>query len=148
MTAWWRLRDKKNREPIHLEYAMSLRNLLIVNAFLATFHGLGFLLIPTTLLGLYQIEAGSGAQLMGQLFGAELIVVAVITWLGRNLTDAPALRAIVLGNLLADIAGTVVSIKAVLSGTTGPAGWLAVAIYGLLAIGYIAVQLRPRVVAA
>jgi len=59
-----------------LEYAMSLRNLLIVNAFLATFHGLGFLLLPTTLLGLYQIEAGTGAQLMGQLFGAELIVVA------------------------------------------------------------------------
>ena len=53
-----------------------------------------------------------------------------------------------LGNLLADVAGTVVSIKAVLSGAMGPAGWLAVAIYGLLSIGYLAVQLRPRVVVA
>ncbi len=126
---------------------MPLRNLLIVNAFLATFHGLGFLLLPTTLLGLYQIEPGTGAQLMGQLFGAELIVVAVITWQGRNFTDAPALRAIVLANLLADVAGTVVSTKAVVSGGMGPAGWLAVAIYGFLAIGYLAIQLKPRAAA-
>jgi hypothetical protein len=118
---------------------MFLRKLLILNAALAAFHGLGFILMPSFMLNFYQIAQGSGALVMGQLFGAELIVVAVITWLGREFTDAKALSAVIWANLLADAVGTVISVQATLTGGMGSTGWLAVAIYGGLAVAYVVV---------
>lgn len=48
----------------------------------------------------------------------------------------------VLANLVGDAAGTVLSVRAVIAGVTGPVGWLAVAVYGFLTLGYVLVYLR------
>ena len=71
---------------------MTLRTFFAINAVLAIGHGLGFILMPSFLLGLYQLAPAPGTMLMGQLFGAELLVVALIAWYGRALTDAVAGR--------------------------------------------------------
>lgn len=122
---------------------MTLRTLFVINAILAIGHGLGFIFLPGTLLMLYQVPVSAGAVLMGQLFGTELLVVALITWYGSRLTDAPALSAIVLASLVAAAVGTVITAKALADGIFGPMGWLALAIYGLLALGYLYFQLQP-----
>ncbi|MBL8378639.1 MAG: hypothetical protein JNM79_12270 [Burkholderiales bacterium] len=121
-----------------------MRLLLTINAFLATAHGLGFILLPSQMLAFYQIAGGSGAEFMGQLFGAELLVVAIVTWKARDFVSLGALAAVVLANLVADAVGTVLSVRAVMAGTVGAFGWLAVAIYGLLALAYLAVYLKKN----
>ena len=121
---------------------MNLRLLLTINAFLAVAHGLGFILLPGQLLTFYQIAGSPGAEFMGQLFGTELLVVAIVAWKARDFQGLATLSAVVLANLIADVVGTVLSVRAVTVGVTGPVGWLAVAIYGLLALGYLLVYLK------
>ena len=121
---------------------MKLRVFLIINALLAIVHGIGFILMPSELLGLYQVSRGASEQLMGQFFGATLLSVGVLAWLGKDLTDSKALAAIVLSNLIGVAVGAVVSIRGVLSGVMGSAGWTSVAIYVFLTLGFLYFQFR------
>jgi hypothetical protein len=122
---------------------MRLTNLFLINAVLAIVHGVGFIFLPSTLLKLYQVSVAPGAVLMGQLFGAALVFVAIITWHARTMIDGSALSAIVLANLVADLAGTVITAKRLVDGVFGPMGWLALAIYGVLSAGYLYFQVQP-----
>ncbi|WP_428668934.1 hypothetical protein [Reyranella sp.] len=122
---------------------MNLATLLAINAVLAIGHGLGFIFLPSTLLALYEVPTASGAVLMGQLFGVQLLFVAVVTWSGRKIIDGRALGAIVLGGATTSAAGTIVTAKALVDGVFGPMGWLALAIYGALTIAYVYFQLQP-----
>ena len=121
---------------------MNLRPLLTVNAVLATGHGLGFIIAPSLLLSLYQIAGSAGAALMGQLFGAELLVVAIICWKARDFTNPQAITAVVLAGLIPNAVGTVISLLAILNGAIGVMGWVAVAIYVGLSAGYLAAQVQ------
>ena len=121
---------------------MKLRVFLIINAILAIVHGIGFILMPSELLALYQVSRGASEQLMGQFFGATLLSVGVLAWLGKDLTDSRALAAIVLANLIGVAVGAVVSIRGVLSGVMGSAGWTSVAIYVFLTLGFLYFQFK------
>jgi hypothetical protein len=124
---------------------MQIRFLLIVTAVLATIHGLGFVLLPAAFLSFYGLTAGAAEQLLGQLLGAELLVVAIVTWLGRKLTEGKALGAIVVAMLISAAVGTVVTVEGTLNTPLSVTGWLAVAIYALLTLGYAYFQFsRPR----
>ena len=119
---------------------MNIRAMLTLNAFLAFLHGIGFILAPSLLLGLYQIPQGAGASVMGQLFGAELLVVAIVCWKGRDFTSAAALSALVLGGVVGNTVGALVTLRATLGDVMGIMGWAGVLIYVVLAVGYLAVQ--------
>jgi len=73
---------------------------------------------------------------VGQLFGASLLSFAVITWLARNATASPVRGAIVLALFIGDAIGFVVSLIAQMKGFANALGWLTVAIYLLLALGF------------
>lgn len=122
---------------------MKLGTLFLINAILAIGHGLGFIFLPSTLLALYQVSVAPGSVLMGQLFGAQLLFIAIVTWYARDLRDGRALGAIVLGGVITAAAGTAITAKALSDGAVGPMGWLALAIYGLLTLGYLYFQLQP-----
>lgn len=121
---------------------MNLRHVLALNAVLAAFHGVAFIGVPSLMLGLYQIPPGPGAALMGQLFGAELLVVAIVCWRGRHFDSAAALDALVLAGVVANAVGLVLCLRAIQTGSMGIMGWLGVAIYAALAGGYL--WTRPR----
>ena len=121
---------------------MNVRLLFAISAVLALGHGLGFILLPAQLLALYQIGGSPGAEFMGQLFGSQLIATAIIVWKARDFQSLDALSAVVLANLVANAVGTALSVRAVMINVSGPMGWLAVAIYGGLTIGYVLVYFK------
>ena len=121
---------------------MTIRLLFAINAVLALGHGLGFILLPAQLLALYQIGGSPGAEFMGQLFGGQLIAIAIIVWKARDFQSLNSLSAVVLANLVANAVGTALSVRAVMTNVTGAMGWLAVAIYGGLTLGYVLVYLK------
>ncbi len=121
---------------------MDIRMLLTVNAFLALAHGVGFVLAPSLLLSVYQVPQAPGASLMGQLFGAQLLVVAIIYWKGRDFTSTSALSALVLAGLAPNVVGAVLCVLGILGGSMGAMGWVGVLIYAGLALAYLAVQVR------
>ena len=124
---------------------MKLSNLLTLNAVVALVFGLGFLLVPGSVLAMYGATPGPQINLTGQLFAVELIHIAVLAWLIRNVSDGLAQRAVVIAGLVANLVGLVVSLIGTLSGVVNSLGWSAVVIYLVLGLGYAYFQfMRPR----
>ncbi len=115
---------------------MKIRNLFVLNAVLAFGFGVGFVLLPGTMLDLYGMAQSPSANLAGQLFGVELIAVGLLCWFVRDVQDAGALRGITLALLIADVVGLIVVLIGTLSGVMSAMGWSGVAIYLVLAAGY------------
>ncbi len=115
---------------------MKLKVLFIITAVCAVVFGVAFVIIPTRLYSLYAIESTEGLNYMGQLFGAALIGIGLIAWLVRNAADSDARKAIVLSFFIADGIGFVVALIGQLNEILGSLGWLTVAIYFLLSLGF------------
>ena len=113
-----------------------MQKILIVNAVLATVHGLAFVLMPVFALGFYGVTVGPGEQVMGQLFGAGLLTVALVCGLGQGLADGAALRVIGVALCIPFAVGAVVTAMATLNGVMNVVGWLGFAIYAGLAVAY------------
>ena len=113
-----------------------MRKILIVNTFLATVHGLAFVLMPVFALTFYGVTVGPGEQVMGQLFGAGLLTVALMCGLGQGLADRAALRMIGVALCIPFAVGAVVTAMATLKGVMNVFGWLGFAIYAGLALAY------------
>ena len=115
---------------------MKLKILFIITAVCAVVFGVVFLIIPTELYSLYAVDSTEGLNYMGQLFGAALIGLGLIAWSARNANDSDARKAIVLSFFIADGIGFIVALIGQLNSIVGPLGWLTVAIYLLLTIGF------------
>lgn len=123
---------------------MRLNALMIVNAVIAAVFGIAFVVVPGRLASLYGLTADAPLRYVGQLLGAALLLVAVVTWLARNAPDSAARQAIVLGLAIGSTVGFVVALLGQLAGVVNALGWSTVAIYFLLALafGYFALR-RP-----
>lgn len=120
---------------------MKLNNLLVVAAVIGAVFGVAFVVASGPLLAIYGITLDKAGTLVAQLFGALLIGLAVLNWFARNVTDPDARQAVVLGNLTGDVVGFVVILIGQLAGIANTLGWVNVAIYLVLALGFAYVQL-------
>jgi uncharacterized membrane protein YfcA len=119
---------------------MRLNTLLTIAAVIAAVFGIGFVIASGPLLSIYGITLDKAGTVVAQLFGALLIGIALLNWLARNVTDPEAQRAIVLGNLAGDVIGFVVILLGQLAGIANTLGWINVAIYLLLTLGFAYIQ--------
>lgn len=115
---------------------MKLKTLFIITSIVALVFGVVFVIIPTQVYSLYGIEADAGLNYMGQLFGAALIAIGLITWYSRNVADSDARKAIILSIFIAHGIGFVVALIGQLNNVVNALGWLTVVIYLLLTIGF------------
>jgi hypothetical protein len=123
---------------------MKLSTLLVITAVVALVFGILFVLVPTTVLSIYGVTQGQAEALMSQYFGTSLIFAGLVAWLMRKVTDASAQRAVVIGFLITDVLGFIVSLMGTLSGTMSSVGWTVVVLYLLLAIGFATIQFKKR----
>ena len=115
---------------------MTLKNLFTVNAVVAILYGLGFLLVPETVLSLYGLDLSAGGLIITQYLGTAFIGFAVLMWLQRTKEHTDARRAVVLGFLIHFVIGLVLSVISALSGVMNALGWLNVVIYLVFTMGY------------
>jgi len=115
---------------------MKLKILFIITAIVAIVFGVIFVIIPAQLYSLYGVESGAGLNYMGQLFGAALIAIGLVSWQSRNAADSDARKAIVFSFFIADGIGFVVALIGQLNEVVGSLGWLTVALYFLLSLGF------------
>jgi hypothetical protein len=115
---------------------MKLNALMVINALVTAVFGVAFLLVPYELMSLYGVRADALLAYVGQLFGAALVVLAIVTWLARNVTDPQATRAITFGLFIGDAVGFLVALRGQLSHVVNTLGWSTVALYLLLAVGF------------
>ncbi len=115
---------------------MRPRTLLMIAAVIAIVFGVGFVVVPGSLLSVYGVTLDQAGTLIARLFGAALIGLAVLDWFARNVTDPEAQRAVVLANLVTDGLGFVVILIGQLAGVANDLNWSTVVIYLLLALGF------------
>ena len=118
---------------------MKLKNLMIINAFVAIVFGVVFVIIPSQVYSLYDPGTSDTLDIlnyMGQLFGAALIGFGLLTWTARNSADSDARQAIVFALFVGNGIGFVVALIGQINNVVNVLGWSTVAIYFLLALGF------------
>jgi hypothetical protein len=108
--------------------------------------GVGFLLLPEMSLRMYGVPTDPHNLMQSRYFGSALLGLGLIAYLARDTQDPKAIRALLLGSLVSDAAGAVISASAAGSLQNGMA-WLSVAIYAAFAAGagYYLLVARERV---
>jgi hypothetical protein len=98
--------------------------------------GLLFVVIPETAADIYDADLTEAGVMIGRLFGATLLMIAVLTWFVRNAGPSPERQAIVTALFVGNLIGLVFSFIGVLNNVVNGLGWVTVAIYLILAAGY------------
>jgi hypothetical protein len=105
-------------------------------AIVALVFGLGFMLLTEQVMSIYGVKTDTPGMLAARLFGTALVGIGVLQWFARDVEDMQARRAIVLGLFVLNALGFVVVLLAQFAGTINGLGWINVAIYLILTLGY------------
>ena len=120
---------------------MSSKLYLTIAAVLAILYGIGFVLIPAKMGELYGVQPEPHAILNVQYFGSALLAWGVIMWFARDL-DWAAVRGVLIGSVVGDAVGGLLSVWGISQGLVNAFGWTSVVIYVLLLLGALYL-LRP-----
>lgn len=105
-------------------------------AVVALVFGLGFMLLTEQVMSIYGVKTDAPGMLAARLFGTALVGIGVLQWFARDVEDTQARRAIILGLFVLNALGFVVVLLAQFAGTVNGLGWINVAIYLILTLGY------------
>ncbi len=122
---------------------MRLATLLLVGGLLGLVFGIGFLLMPVTMLPMYGVQPDPAVVLMSRFFGVALFHLGLALYLVREVREPGVQRGLVVAGVVGSAAGLLIALHARLSGVVNQLGWSTVAIYGLLLAGYLT-NLRRR----
>lgn len=115
---------------------MNLRNLFLIQAIAFALAGLIVLLAPQQFMATYGAELDEAGIGLARLYGATVLMAAVIFWLGRNSAPSEARRALVVGALIGNALAALVGILNVVSGAYNALLWVSVVIWLLFALGF------------
>jgi hypothetical protein len=112
--------------------------------------GLAALLAPTELAAIFGVNIDDVAVSAARLLGAAYLGYAATNWLGRDVRDSSAQRAIAVGNLASWTLSLVVTLIAIGTGLGNMQTWLLVAVEVIFAAawGYFAFADRSEAAAA
>ncbi len=119
---------------------MKLRTLLLLGGIIALLVGLALLLGPTTVVKFFGLPGTPAEALLGQIIGAGMIGLAVITWFAGNETGA--VNGTVVALLVTTVIAFIVSLLAVLNKTVTKStnAWIPVILFLLFAAGLVYYQ--------
>jgi drug/metabolite transporter (DMT)-like permease len=116
---------------------MKLKYWMATKAIVEVMFGIGFVVFPGFLGELFGMSLNESAELMARLFGTAFIFGSVALWLGRNASKSEqALDAIVVGVVVSNVIGFVVTLMASISGVWNALGWLPVGLYLVFGIAF------------
>jgi hypothetical protein len=126
----------ENQGRSYVEENHKLKRFLALAAIITLINGVSYTLIPGKLLPNYSLDPTASAQLGFRLFGAALLTFGLILWFLRDSREWVAIRGLLIGASVGNIAGLIVTVWATVNGVMNGAGWLFVLTYGLLLLGY------------
>lgn len=118
---------------------VKLVHVMIIQSIVFAIAGVATLLAPQQLMSLYGVSLSLGGIGLARLYGATLVMAAIIYWLAREVKAPDAKRALVVGGFVGNVLAILVGSLNVLSGVYNTVAWVSVVIWLLMAIdfGYI-----------
>jgi hypothetical protein len=129
---------------------MNAKLYLTIAAVLGIIYGIGFLIIPANLLVLFGTpNPDPRIILTAQYFGAALLGLGLVVWFVRDCKDAATVRGVLIGSVIGDVVGFLVTGWGMMQGLLNATAWSSLVIYGLLALGalYLLVASPQRLIA-
>ena len=114
---------------------MKFNTFMLIYAVVSLLFGIGFVLAPGLVLSAYGAEADLSFRYIGQLFGAALISLGMLSWFFRNAGDSDSRKAVLSSLLAGEVIGFVLAVIGQLNGALNVLGWSVVAVYLLLSVG-------------
>jgi hypothetical protein len=122
---------------------MKLKTVLLIAAVIAAVYGLGFLFIPSTLMGLYGVKLNTPGHFVAMYFGSSLLGLAVSWWMAHNANNLKdAMKGSFLGGVVFSVSGLVVALIDGFTGTANNFVWVNTLIYIFLLASFIYLYLR------
>lgn len=115
---------------------MKLTTLIVIMAVFSLVWGAGFILVPAFFWSLYGLDLDTGGVYMSRQLGVVFLMLGLILWLARGTRHPEALRAITLGLCVGNALGFVVAFYGQLTAGISALGWMGVACYLLLGLGF------------
>jgi len=113
-----------------------MKALFTVNLVVAVVFGLGFVLVPHTLMGLYGGSLGDLGIAIARLFGAVTLGQAVLFTFARSTTSTEFKKGVVYSLFIYWLLGTIVLLMAQLAGLMNWMGWATIGLHGVLLVWY------------
>jgi Ca2+/Na+ antiporter len=115
---------------------MKLKTFMIANAIPALIAGIILVFVPSLMIRGFGLPLDSRMEIDGQLYGSELILMGLVAWFARNITDPRSARGVVGAFTLANLVSLILSIIALVDHTFNAVGWIAVVAYAILFVVY------------
>ena len=116
--------------------------LFLVTLIVTATFGLGFTLIPVTLLGTFGVGLNAIATTIARMFGSALLGFPILLWFGRMSRSDDLRKGLVFSMFVYYLISLVVLVSAMLAGQMNGLGWSVVALHAVLAawFGYFLVK--------
>jgi hypothetical protein len=117
---------------------------LTISAIVAIVYGLSLELFPGKLTVIFGVTPGAHITLNVRFFGAALLGLGATHWLAKDLADWAAMRAVIIGAVVGDIAIGLVNLWGAYRGLVNGFTWLSAVVIVLLLLGALdCLQIRP-----
>ena len=114
---------------------MKFNTFMLIYAVVSLLFGIGFVLAPGLVLSVYGADADLSFRYIGQLFGAALISLGVLSWSVRSAGDSDVRKAVLSSLLVGEVIGFVLAVIGQITGALNVLGWSVVFVYLLLSAG-------------
>ena len=115
---------------------MKLKTLLVIKAIVCLCLGIPILLVPNFIYSIFGATLAAGGVFAAREYGASMMGNLMLTWFARNSQESDARWAIILALFVYDAIGVIVTLVAILSDALNALGWLILALYLFLALGF------------
>jgi hypothetical protein len=123
---------------------MKRKHFLVIAGILAVFFGVSMLASPQQMLTNMAKDAEEARRVL-QWMGVTLLSIGVINFLARNDEGSPALRAILVGNIVLHVLGFGIDVYHQALGFVQTSGVImGAAVHGLLTIGFVFYLMKLR----
>ncbi len=128
---------------------MNVRTFMIIAAVVAALFGLGFMLIPDSVMSIFGVQINDSERFICRYLGSALFGIAVTWWVLRAVkTLDEALIGVAFGAATLSLTGFVIGLWDAISGTGNGLVWIIPVIYILLSIGFVYAYLSRKKKAA
>jgi hypothetical protein len=86
---------------------MKLNTFMTIAAIVAFVFGLGFILVPVTVMNMYGVTLDESGQFLGRYLGSSFIGIACLAWMARNAAASETRRAVLMALFVTSVLGFV-----------------------------------------
>lgn len=123
---------------------MNYRIMFLVNALVAILIGLGFLAVPSRVLGQFGVDEYAATKLICQFFGTAMLALGLLLWFAKDVAETNLQKGMGIALLVGSVAGLAITVLGATEGILRTNWWIAMVVYTLLGSAYAyLVFLRP-----